>query len=263
MKCIKQGDISKHDITIVLTGTIKPMIQDVKYIDEKKRRGEYLDALRYYSKYGNVVFLENSDYDITKDKDFFLINNVSIYKMKIDSSHKENAGYHEFKMIDEWVNNCHYVPKRWIKITGRYIIKNFYILLNQCLHSSEELIMDVDRRKHYAYTFLFFVTTSFYKKFFMGIYALSKKWIAIEQVIYIELHSNYLNVSEADRSIFKKNPLFEVTYGVAGLKHKMESPLINGIINFARCINCKLYKRDILYYSVVSPIIDMYNLLKK
>ena len=81
------------NIALVLTGTIKPTTDTTKYKDWKSRRREYLESLNYYSSFGKIYFLENSDYDLENDKEFINIPNVVYRKFSKDKNNNHNIGY--------------------------------------------------------------------------------------------------------------------------------------------------------------------------
>jgi hypothetical protein len=180
---------------ILLTGTIIPNSILVKHNDYLRRRSEYLKALEYYSRYGKVVFLENSEYDFNNDSDFYSIKNIEIIKVEASKHYHKGKGYQEFEMIDSWVKSCNQ-DIDFIKVTGRYIIKNFKNIYQEfCERKKDELIIDSYKKSQVSITALFCFNTDFYKKCFLGLYkkADDETDLFIEKVIYEKINNSNLN----------------------------------------------------------------------
>lgn len=159
------------DLAIVLTGTIVPNAPFTAHNDPQTRRQEYLTALRFYSQFASVYFLENSIYPLSDDAEFNQLANVTIRQRPPSRSPERGKGYQEFEMIDGWLLSEPQPPPRWIKITGRYFYRNFTVLLSDCKHEQEaKMIIDRCARFHYARTCLFYVETEFYHERLAGIY---------------------------------------------------------------------------------------------
>ncbi|MBC3537804.1 hypothetical protein [Megasphaera hominis] len=232
------------NIALVLTGTIKPTTDTTKYKDWKSRRREYLESLNYYSSFGKIYFLENSDYDLENDKEFINIPNVVYRKFSKDKNNNHNIGYQEFKMLDDWILNEENPPSRWIKLSGRYIIENFAEILNQAQKSDKELIMDLTINKRWADTYLFCIDTSFYKKNFAGIYVYCAPFVAIESVLYDSLcYYKLLDNIE----FFKREPLFDVISS-KGYRRKRKGKIEKKIINTWRAFNFRIYPSRLVFF---------------
>jgi hypothetical protein len=67
------NDMNKF--AIVLTGTITPNSIRTTHVDTMMRRQEYLNAVKFYTKFAPVFFLENSCYSLDQDKEFSEIQN--------------------------------------------------------------------------------------------------------------------------------------------------------------------------------------------
>lgn len=195
----------KDNFAIVLTSTIVPNSIKTKYIDPSKRRLEYLKAIEYYKNYGDIFFLENSSYQIEKDKDFYQYKNVYIRKFPTSQHYEKGKGYQEFEMLDNWIKSEKNLPEHWIKITGRYIITNFNHIYNDILTSNNELIIEQNSKKKWAHTNLFYISTEYYKNNFLGIFEncddSSGKYI--EHIIHDKIQGF------SCCRVFKTLPLFE------------------------------------------------------
>lgn len=175
-----------NDITIILTGTIKPNAIFTEFNDIEKRRKDYLKALKYYTKYAPVVFLENSEYDLLNDKEFSIIDNLTIYKMNPSKYYLKGKGFQEFEMFDAYIAQHLNMSKFFIKITGRYIIEDFEKILKECVYTSFDMIIDISKKRYWADTYLFFMKTNIYIKYFFNCYkeADDSKGIYIEHVFF-------------------------------------------------------------------------------
>lgn len=160
------------EFAIVLTGTIIPNTILVSYENGEERRRDYLIAIEYYRKFSPVFFLENSTYDVGNDKEFHQYDNVFIRKFPVSKFQRKGKGFQEFEMIDRWIKSEKNLPARWIKITGRYIIRDFINILNDTIASDKrrKLIMDIYRKRKSAITALFYIESTLYKNIFMNAY---------------------------------------------------------------------------------------------
>ena len=109
---------------IVLTGTIIPDAIKTVHRNWKVRRNEYLGAIRYYKKFSKVYFIENSHYDISHDGEFSSNERFQCFKFGASEEFERGKGYQEFQMLDEFVK-AGLEENSFIKVTGRYIYKNF------------------------------------------------------------------------------------------------------------------------------------------
>lgn len=159
------------DIAIVLTGTIVPNAPFTAYNDPQVRRREYLEALKFYSQFAPVYFLENSTYPLADDAEFNQLSNVMIRQRPVSALPERGKGYQEFEMIDGWLMNEAPPPSRWIKITGRYLYRNFAALLADCRREqTARIIIDQCPRSQKARSYLFCIETEFYREHIAGAY---------------------------------------------------------------------------------------------
>jgi hypothetical protein len=186
---------------IVLTGTIVPSTDlYTKYINPQQRRQEYLDALYFYSQFGQVYFLENSSYPLEKDIEFKNIPNVVLRKLPISNFPQRGKGFQEFEMLDYWVAWEQDIPQSWLKVTGRYIYLNFKEIHNECLSSqNKDLIINQYLFSKWSDAGLFFVKTDYYRKHLVGLYSLcdDNDGLFLEIVLFEKLKS--LNKKEFQR----------------------------------------------------------------
>ncbi len=195
-------------IPIVLTGTIIPNSIIVTHSNWKIRRREYLDAITYYKKFSKVYFLENSHYDLSHDDKFSNDENFQCFKFKPSKEFERGKGYQEFQMLDEFVKHklnedC------FMKVTGRYIYKNFGDLFSFCLRSKckYDLIIDAVMRRKRACTSLFYVKRS----------------------IYLQgLQCSYLEMDDS-RGVWAEHIIYKVLQNIDSYIYFPELPILNSI----------------------------------
>lgn len=156
-------------IPIVLTGTIIPNAIKTAHIDIDKRKQEYLAAINYYKTFSKVYFIENSEAELGEE--FHSISGLQIIRMPKSNQYSRGKGYQEFQMLDNFVSN-HLIENCFVKVTGRYIIKNFkdlyeYTILNS---ANYDAIIDTYPRKKYANTWVFYSTKAYYLKSILNTY---------------------------------------------------------------------------------------------
>lgn len=233
------------DIGIVLTGTIVPNSTFVVHSDIDKRRLEYLEAIKFYKKFAPVYFLENSSYPLLSDPDFNDIKGVFLRKFPVSQYYNRGKGYQEFEMIKRWLETDSDIPRRFIKITGRYRILNFKNIFHecQCLPPSRFLI-DRFLKSSKALTQLFYGDTDYYHNalsdFYLDCNDDNRNWA--EFVFYQKMLA-----AKTDATIFRCEPLFKGMSGSTGadlydgaIKHLIKSIL--------RKLNRCLTKQYILYH---------------
>jgi hypothetical protein len=234
-------------MSIVLTGTIVPNSILTAHADSQVRKKEYLRAIKFYTKFSHVYFLENSTYPVEEDPEFTSIENLSIRKMPVSLFYDKGKGYQEFEMLDRWLEEEKYPPLRWFKISGRYIFKNFDAIIQDCLNNERyNLVIDQMSFQRIAFTDLFFITTDDYFKYFKGIYTLcediSGKYI--EKVVFKQL------AKESDKSfrLFTSVPKISAISGSLG-DLKDDSDTIYYWKSVLRFINIRLNSRYLLHPS--------------
>lgn len=117
---------------IILTATIIPNSIYTTHVNPEDRLNDYKTALKFYCavfKNDDVFFIENSEYDLDNNK---LFNNIKTeLKFKVIRFPKSNEfnrgkGYQEFEMLQQTIEQIKNNYSFFIKITGRYIIKNIH-----------------------------------------------------------------------------------------------------------------------------------------
>lgn len=202
------------DVGIVLTGTIIPNSTFVVHSSSEERKQEYLAAIKYYKDFAPVFFLENSTYPLFSDRDFFGIENFFLRKFPTSEYHDRGKGYQEFEMISKWLKTEVVLPKRFIKITGRYKILNFKNIFRECLAEKPDYFL-IDRRKRslLAMSRLFCIDTDYFKRYLMDIYLdcndQNGDWV--ERVFYRKILAEKIS-----SQIFSHEPIFVGVDGTTG-----------------------------------------------
>ncbi len=203
------------DIAIVLTATIVPNATFVAHSDPALRRAEYLAAIKYYKNFAPVYFLENSSYPLLSDSDFLGMEGVYLRKLTPSGHFDRGKGYQEFAMINEWLDSETVLPKRFIKITGRYQIHNFKNIYQECLNErSERFVIDQLSRAAVALTRLFYIGTECYRKnlkdFYLDCNDERGDWA--ERVLYKKLRGEKM-----DCKLFCYEPMWRGVDGSTGV----------------------------------------------
>lgn len=232
------------DVGIVLTGTIIPNSTFVLHSNFKERKQEYLAAIKYYKDFAPVYFLENSTYPLVSDQDFIGIKNIFLRKFPASENLDRGKGYQEFEMINKWLKTENVIPKRFIKITGRYKILNFKNIFRECLaKKTDYLLIDRHKRSLLAMTRLFCMDTDYFKRYLMDIYLdcndQNGDWV--ERVLYRKISAEKIS-----SQIFSHEPLFVGIDGSTGA-HLHAYCVKRLIKSFLRRVNYYFDKQHIFY----------------
>jgi len=202
-------------IPIVLTGTIIPKAIKTVHRDWEMRRREYLDAIKYYKKFSKVYFLENSSYDLSDDPEFACNENFQYLQFHPSTEFERGKGYQEFQKLDNFVKH-NLKEDCFVKVTGRYIYKNFgdlfsFLFRNKCKY---DLIIDSFIRLKTAHTSLFYVPKNVYLTQLQGLYLEmnDSEGVWAEHIIYRALK----NIGSY--TFFPKLPILNAISGSTGVK---------------------------------------------
>ena len=177
---------------IVLTGTIIPNAFMGGFLSVEERKKDYLKAIRYYTRFGRVVFIENSDYDFEQDDEFKKISNLEIMQFPKSKYYDKGKGFQEFELIDRFVLASQDKYTSFIKITGRYIVSDFASIYKDCQETDVPFIIDTSYKDKHALTYMFYSDIEFYKENLMNLYKQCDDHCptgSIEDVMYRFLHS--------------------------------------------------------------------------
>jgi hypothetical protein len=92
----------KNTLPIVLTATIYPRAIMTVHLTASERRLEYLNAVKYYTKFSHVYLLENSGFNFKDDLDFCSCENVTYIQLEPSNEFNKGKGFQEFEMLDNW-----------------------------------------------------------------------------------------------------------------------------------------------------------------
>jgi hypothetical protein len=208
---------------IVLTGTIIPnVLSQHRHLDESVRRAEYLQAIRFYSQFSSVYFLENSGYPLQSDPEFTGIQNLRICQFPVSAFREQGRGFQEFEMLDRWVTETQDLPASWLKITGRYKYENIQQILQECQPpKSPAMLVNQYRFSGYTNPAIFYITSAYYGSHIAGLYQQCDDRTG--QYIEKVLHSNLRQQSPEHCQRFR-SPL--LCSGIAGSSgREMSNPL--------------------------------------
>ena len=215
------GDVGSNRC-LLITGTVIPNSNYVSHKNVEERLKEYHNALVYYSTHfsgESIYFLENSAYDFSSNPDFnklFSEKVITLMKFPVSDKYEQGKGFQEFEMLDKAVDKLNGNYHSFIKITGRYIVRN----LKQILGSERNGIM-IDRHKktRVAHTNVFSSTFDFYNNYLKGLYKSVNdgKGIIIERLVYDKIKSSGV---DSQVKLFPKNLQIEGISGSYGLPLK-------------------------------------------
>jgi hypothetical protein len=159
-------------IPIVLTGTIAPNQLADAVRDPQVRKTEYLQAIDFYSPFSErIFFLENSSYPLRKEIAFSQFQNLHLRELPTSKHPERGKGFQEFEMLDMWMATESLLPACWLKISGRYIIRNIGEILEECGHETRaSLIIDQNARSCTARTQIFYAASEPYLRTLKDIY---------------------------------------------------------------------------------------------
>jgi hypothetical protein len=237
--------VSPDELPVVLTATVIPNTTGAVSLNPEARLVEYRQVLQFCLKFAPVIFLENSGYPLERHPKFADSPRLQVRRFPPSTSPERGKGYQEFEMLDAWINSEPQPPARWLKITGRYQVLNLEAILTECRREQEHgLLIDQLARVRQARTYLFCVTTTFYRERICGLYRQcddrSGDWI--ERVLFRELGK----ISHQPVRFFKTQPRLRASAGSTG------NPFPTGKFQWLvkqslRRINCLLDKRRLWY----------------
>ena len=182
---------------VLLTATVIPNSIYTSHVDPQERLKEYLTAISFYHAQfpdDDIFLLENSHFSLEGDGSYGkLKKEIPFTLIKFPSSDKfiEGKGYQEFEMLDGAVDQLKNKYNEFIKITGRYIVKNAATLTE---HQCNGITIDLNRRYKRADTFFFYFKGDFYSKYLKGEFKKvnDNEGKFIEKIIYEKLNSSNL-----------------------------------------------------------------------
>jgi hypothetical protein len=217
---------------IILTGTVKPNTILVSQSTPELRAKEYAAVLNHCSLYGLPVhFLENSDFDMESVPELATAVShalVTVHRFPLSKGFDRGKGYQEFEMIDRFFEKRQPDFSCFLKISGRYLLKNIPHILSAWENCSEQMMVDMHARMRVAITGVFCCETEFYKQNISGLFlsADDSKGRFIEHVLYEELSTD----KTLKTALFPLNPELEGisgSYGGSLSRHPMKMKVRN------------------------------------
>ena len=203
------------ELPVVLTGTIIPNMPGAAPMNPEIRLAEYQQVLRFCQHFAPVIFLENSGYPLKQHAAFAETSRLQIRQFPPSTKPERGKGYQEFEMLDAWLAAEPQPPPRWLKITGRYQLRNLHSILNECRRERKYgLLIDQLAKQRFARTHLFFATTQFYREQIKGLYRQcdDARGEFIEHVMFQQLKKS----PRKQLRIFKTQPDFLAMLGSTG-----------------------------------------------
>jgi hypothetical protein len=131
-----------------------------------------------------------------------------LIKYPLSQEYHKCKGFQEFEMIDQTVKMIASDYDEFIKLTGRYLVTNFYQLKKQ---NCKGIVMDRHLKTKVAITSFYKCGINFYLNYLNDSFkqADDSNGVFIEHIIYQKLNK----ISNKQISIFNNNPIFK---GVSG-----------------------------------------------
>lgn len=219
------------DVAIILTATITPRAIYTDFLDADARRFQYLTSLKYYSRFSQVYFIENSGYNLMEDDAFSSIPNVTYIQHRPSSEFFRGKGYQEFEMLDHLFSRHGDEFSGFLKITGRYLVENIASLLADCKNAAPYGAIFERSRFHskVALTDTFFVAGDYYLK------NISRAYLSADdsKIIYIEHVVRKIINEKGGSRVFKMYPIIAGIRGTTGevIPNKMANRIARGVRN--------------------------------
>jgi len=161
-----------HDVTIILTGTIRPNVEMVARAEVDQRIEDYLSCISFYLENTDrpIIFAENSGFDPKTSLEFQALLNHPRFRWESVKPHPDlskGKGFQEFYTLDQLADR-ELFGEYIVKITGRYLVRNVSSLIAKM---SAPLHIDLHQKMRVAITGFFGVETEFYRTHFYGKYA--------------------------------------------------------------------------------------------
>ena len=173
--------ISNKDFNciLILTACIKPI--DIPFLERKSEIERLEDYKKTFIKWcknkliDKIIFIENSGYDLS----FFLNKAKSFQNKKIEIisvnlnntyDKKLGKGYGEYLCLKEIENqsNLFKESKYFIKVTGRYYVKNYVKFFNEFFKKKSDIFVCMKDNLTYADSHIFAGTNHFFSNYLLS-----------------------------------------------------------------------------------------------
>lgn len=164
------------DFAIILPCTINPCdMPNVARYDVETRLNDYKKSFNFWIENKNInkiILIENSGYDLS----FFnkIAKKFPNKKIEIISSNSNNSfnkklgkGYGEYLCLKEVFENSKIVKNTdyFIKITGRYIIKNFNSILKDMISNNADIYLNLSNNLKYSDSVIYGGNKKFFENY--------------------------------------------------------------------------------------------------
>ena len=164
------------DFAIILPCTINPCdMPNVARYDAETRLNDYKKSFNFWIENKNInkiILIENSGYDLS----FFnkIAKKFPNKKIEIISSNSNNSfnkklgkGYGEYLCLKEVFENSKIVKNTdyFIKITGRYIIKNFNSILKDMISNNADIYLNLSNNLKYSDSVIYGGNKKFFENY--------------------------------------------------------------------------------------------------
>ena len=165
--------MNKDDLCLILTATIE--VKNVHFTDRNittVRLNDYLNSFQYWISHKdvkNIIFIENSGFDLSPFKNLVCNTNINIEFISFEQEFfnpKFGKGYGEKLILNYLVDHSLLLCKcdKFIKISGRYIVRNYSIMLNK-FDFNTDIYCDISKNLRYSESVFFGGSVYFLKNY--------------------------------------------------------------------------------------------------
>jgi len=169
--------MNKFDFALILTCTINPVdIPNLVRIDPKIRFDDYKKSFNFWAnhpKINKIIFIENSNYDISYFKNYAKNKNkqIEFFSNNLNNSFNKNLGkgfgqYLSFKEIFEkslLAKETNY----FFNVTGRHIVTNFNEIYDDIILKKNDIYINLSDNLKFCNTTTFGASKEFIINYFL------------------------------------------------------------------------------------------------
>lgn len=245
----------KSNVVLLLTGCINPNgMSCTKVSDVETRLKQYLKALKYYTQRLDcqIVFVENSNFDITPYFERFHINATKLEVLCFDGNEYDKSvgkGFGEALIIEYALNHSEYLScaDMIIKITGRIIFNDIVEIVQEVsLASLNTIFADINWHRDYQDKILSVIVAaapSFWIRFVSKKENIDDRTGKVFEVVLKETVDEWL-LDKGRFSLFHTPLLYKGVSGSTGLSYARSHPLVK---YYLKLFYFNLYLRYIMF----------------
>ncbi len=219
---------SKFKCVLILTSCIKP--KDIPFLErssDKDRLNDYKIAFEKWCEnklVDQLILIENSGYDLKFFHD--IANNFPEKKIEIISANLNDTfdkslgkGYGEHLCFKEILNKSKLFneSKFFIKITGRYYVKNYNNIFDEFKRKQSEIFVYIKNNLTYADSHVFGGTTYFFSNYVIPI---SAKVNDSKNILMENCLAKSVLTGIKDNLSFKSIETYPIIQGIIGTNNK-------------------------------------------